>query len=264
MTAKVNPLKRFVRWCWHDVRSGETLDLWILVFASVIFTALGTTGIADVQTLSSVVLALLALLALSQLRGRQEMRSLVSTWKRTRTSLFESEFPSKYYEARARASHSYRFSGMSMARTLPVVKADLIRVLGNNGSVRILLPDPANSELMAMVAASRRFDETAEGAAASIRQTVEEAKRLGGMGVGSVDVRLTSLLPRLSMNVIDAEQPNALVMVQMYQIAPIAEPGPIFVLTPADEPWFAHFLGEFDRLWAHAKQCGFAADESFH
>ena len=155
------PVRRFLAWCWMDIRHGETIDLWLLVAASLIFTVLGATGIASIQVTSSVVLALLALLAISQIRGRQEVRGLVASWQRSRTSIFEADFPDAYYAARSRASQSYSFAGMTMQRTFSTMRPDLIRILDNNGTVRILLPDPSNQTLMEMVATSRRYGETA-------------------------------------------------------------------------------------------------------
>lgn len=109
------PERRFLAWCWLDISRGDTIDLWVLVAASLIFTVLGFTGIASIQVLSSGVLGLLALLAVSQLNGRQEDRSLVASWQRSRTSIFESDFPDAYCAARSRAAQTYSFAGMNNA-----------------------------------------------------------------------------------------------------------------------------------------------------
>ena len=156
MSERANPTRRFLRWCWSDIRSGETIDLWLLVVAALVFTVLGSFGIAKTQALSSVVLALLALLAISQIRGRQEVRSLVASWERARTGLFETSFPEAYYHVRSRASNSYCFAGMTMQRTFITMRPDLVRILDGGGQVRILLPDPHDDALMRMVAMSRR------------------------------------------------------------------------------------------------------------
>jgi hypothetical protein len=54
----------------------DNLDLYALVFAGIVFTALGAVGIAKVSTLSSVTLALLAFLAFSQIRSRRQIESI--------------------------------------------------------------------------------------------------------------------------------------------------------------------------------------------
>lgn len=255
MTTGGNPVGRLLRWCWNDIRSGETIDLWALVAASVAFTVLGAIGIANVQVLSSVVLGLLALLAVSQIRGREEIRKLVASWHRNRTAVFEADFPAAYYEARSQATHSYAFAGLTMGRTLPTMQSDLVRILDHGGSVRILLPDPANLGLLHMVAASRRFEPAVDDLAAMIRQSIAMAKALPGAAGSQVEVRVTSLLPRVGLNLIDTAQPNGCVMVQMYQTKPSGEAAPIFVLTPTDSPWFDRFCREFEELWDRGTAC---------
>lgn len=255
MTSRTGPVRRLFRWCWIDIRSGETPDLWLLVFASSAFTILGATGIASVQVLSSFVLGLLALLAISQIRGRQEVRGLVASWRQSRTALFEDAFPDAYYQARAVATHSYAFAGLTMSRTLPTMRPDFVRILENQGSVRVLLPDPDNRELMEMVAASRRYGESAADTETTVRQSIAVAKSIGGASGSAVEVRLTSLLPRVGLNLIDAGKPDGLAMAQMYQTHPSEEAAPIFVLRTTDDPWFDHFCSEFEKLWDRAAAC---------
>lgn len=251
MSAQTGPIRRLLVWCRDDIRSGESIDLWLLIGAAATFTILGATGVSRVQTLSSVVLALLAVLAVSQLRGRHETRAQLSSWQRGRTDLFQFDFPSSYYEARDRAGHSYCFAGMTMQRTLPTTRVHLERILRNEGSVRLLLPDPTSAVLMEMVAASRRSAETPVRVAELIRQSLNEIATIGTSNVA--EVRVTSVLPRVGLNLIDVDQPGALLMVQMYQLRPETEPGPIFTLTTHDGPWLSHFRDEFERLWSEGK-----------
>ena len=57
------------------VINDDNLDLYLLGSIAGVFTVLGATGISDVKTSSSVVLALLALLAFSQIRSRRQISS---------------------------------------------------------------------------------------------------------------------------------------------------------------------------------------------
>lgn len=248
MSSESGPIRRFFQWCAADIRSGETIDLWLLIIAAATFTILGATGVSSVQTLSSVVLALLAVLAVSQLRGRHETRTMISSWRRSRTDLFATDFPSSYYDARRRAGHSYCFAGMTMQRTLPTMRVDLERILMNGGSVRLLLPDPDDEALMRMAAASRRNAETPRRVAELIRQTLAEIDSIGSES--KVEVRVTSVLPRFGLNVIDVNHPGALVMVQLYGLRPKSEPVPIFTITAEDGQWLRHFSDEFEQLWS--------------
>lgn len=252
MSSAPGPIRRLLRWCEADIRSGKTVDLWLLIAAAAVFTILGAAGVTSLQTLSSVVLALLAVLAISQLRGREETRALITSWRRSRTDMFETTFPDSYYDARKRAGHSYCFAGMTMQRTLPTMRFDLERVLVNGGSVRLLLPDPEDQALMSMVAASRQNTTTPQRAAEIIRQSLTEMRTIGDRN--RAEVRVTSVLPRVGLNVVDADRPGAFVMVQMYQLRPDAEPGPIFTLTADDGLWLYHFRDEFEHVWSEGRE----------
>lgn len=251
MTSDRNPISRLLRWAWGDITSGETIDLWLLISAALGFTVLGAIGIAKTQVLSSVVLGLLALLAISQIRGRKEARDLILSWSRSRTAIFETDFPAAYYAARVQSGYSYAFAGMTMGRTLPTMKADLVRILDNRGVVRILLPDPSKPELLEMVAASKRYGGSPSDLGDAIRQSIAVARSLRGQHGTEVEVRVTSMLPRIGLNLIDVERPSGSLMVQMYQTGPSAEAAPIFILNRADTPWFDHFCREFDQVWDH-------------
>jgi hypothetical protein len=150
------PLRRLLRWAWADIKSGENTDLWVLVTVSIVFTVLGATGVASTQALSSIVLSLLALLAISQIRNRLQVRSLSDSTKANRTALLLQDFPDEYYLARSRATHSYFFAGLTMQRTLPTIRTDLERILSNGGTVQILLPNPENVALLRMIATAAR------------------------------------------------------------------------------------------------------------
>jgi hypothetical protein len=142
-----------------------------------------------------------------------------------------------------------------MQRTFPNMRPDLVRILDNGGAVRILLPDPSNQPLMGMVAASRQFGGTTDDITAQVRHSIDNVKGLHGKNGRSPEVKVTSLLPRIGLNIIDEGLPNGFLMVQLYQTYPEREAGPIFFLTPSDGEWFAHFCDEFERLWGNGADC---------
>jgi hypothetical protein len=58
------------------VATDANLDLYCLIITALLFTVLGGFGISDVKTLSSAVLALLAFLAFSQIRSRNQIGAI--------------------------------------------------------------------------------------------------------------------------------------------------------------------------------------------
>jgi hypothetical protein len=90
-TVKVKP--GGVRRALVRIISDDNLDLYILATAALAFTVLGTVGISDVKMLSSVLLALLAYLALSQVRSRRQVALLRQEWRGGPAALFRRGFP---------------------------------------------------------------------------------------------------------------------------------------------------------------------------
>jgi hypothetical protein len=248
MTAKKGPLRQLSQWAWRDIKSGENTDLWILVIVSIIFTILGAIGIATTQVLSSIVLSLLAVLAISQIRSRQQIGSLRESTRASRTALLLQDFPGDYYLARSRATHSYFFAGLTMQRTLPTMRSDLERILSSGGKARILLPNPQNISLLGMIATARGKGETPERVASYIQHSLELSGDLTKLG--DLSIRTTDVLPRLGINALDIDQPDALLMIQIYEFQPTGEASPILTLTRSDIYWFSHFTRQIERLWA--------------
>lgn len=92
------------------LRSTDDLELYFLAAAGLVFSGLGLAGLVGLVgqgVLGPAVLALLAVLAFSQLRTRRELTAIYRTQQLRRTSLFASGFPSDLHARRATA-HDYQ------------------------------------------------------------------------------------------------------------------------------------------------------------
>ncbi|WP_157365101.1 hypothetical protein [Arthrobacter sp. QXT-31] len=236
----------FFAWALKDIKSRQNLDVWILAALAVIFAVLGIVGL-DAKFLGPCMLGLLGVLAISQIKSRDQISKVATTWQRGRTDIFSDDFPEEYYNARAKASSHYFFAGMSMKRTLPTMERDIKRILRNNGTVRILLPDPTDENLIQMIATTR--SQNSEEVIVDIQNSLTSAKNIRSQLGTNLEIRTTRVLPRVGINALELGLPSATLMVQMYGFAPANEAKPIFLLTPADKEWFEHFEDETDRLW---------------
>ncbi|TNC16617.1 hypothetical protein FHE66_14670 [Georgenia sp. 311] len=200
--------------------------------------------------MGSTTLALLTVLAVSQVRSRAQVSEVSAGWKRGRTDLFGEGFPAEYYDVRGEAARDYFFAGLSMARTLPTALPDLKRIMRNGGSVRLLLPNPNNVALLTMVAETK-----SGGRSASVRRKIEHAIATANAELaslarsGTFEVRVTDVLPRIGINAFDVDEPGGRIMIQMYQFQPTEESAPIFILGHDDAPWYEHFRREASALW---------------
>lgn len=230
----------------------QNTDSYILIVFGSLFSALGFFGILGPQIIGSVTLALLAALSFSQIRSRFQVENVANTWHRSRTEILETNFPSAYMQAQKTVSKNYFYTGETMMRTITHMRTEFPRIFANGGSVRILLPDPNNDQLMEAIAQSRSDKE-----AASLKRDIENsfrvAKETSNEG-GDIELRITDAIPKMGINGLDVGEPSGKIMVQMYGYKSSSpERGPIFLLEASDGEWFERFSQQIERLWEDGK-----------
>lgn len=228
-------------------------DVVVLVGAAIVFAFLGFIGIAN-SFLNPVIVSMLGILAFSQLKSREQISEVTKTWHRGKTDLLLTDFPPEYRDAQGAVSHNYFFTGITMNRTFQIMRSHLTRILLNDGSVRILLPDPGNAALMDMVAETREH-RSAEHIRSDIENTLRVADELRATYGGDLQIRTVQFLPGIGINAMDLGYPTKSIMVQMYEFNPedLSEPAPIFFLTAADRSWINHYEAQIERLWDSGK-----------
>jgi hypothetical protein len=94
------------------VVSDEYLDLYILVGAALAFTVLGIVGVASIKVLASAIVALLAVLAFSQVRSRRHVAEIARGQRSDPLSVFQAEFPDDLESRRGSASSLLLWRGL--------------------------------------------------------------------------------------------------------------------------------------------------------
>ncbi|MFL6121613.1 DUF5919 domain-containing protein [Actinophytocola sp.] len=229
--------------------SDENLDLYLLGTVALVFTVLGITGISDVRTTSAVVVALLALLAFSQIRSRKLVEQIRNSSRGGLAAVFTREFPAALVSRRA-AAKDLLLVGLAMSRTVHGIRSDLSRILAAGGRVRVLVLDPTDRSLLEAADRRNLANVGPDKLRARILTTLDDLTSLREHIDGRLEIRVSSDIPPAGFNCVDAESQRGLVTVQHYEYRPAGEAAPIFVLTPADGAWYQHFLAEAERLWA--------------
>jgi uncharacterized protein DUF5919 len=227
----------------------EYLDLYLLAGAALAFTALGFVGLASIRLLTSAIVALLAVVAFSQIRSRRQVADIANGHRFDRLSVFQAGFPDEL-EARRGSASSLLLIGISMSRTIQGGSVTVLRqMLGSGGKIRVLLLDPADDALMRSVSEHRQHGITAGLLKRRIETTLEELAVLRDATAGDVEIRVASFIPHAGFNVIDVGTADGLIVVQHYEHRPAGQSHPIFSLSPADGFWYQHFAAEAERMW---------------
>jgi len=230
------------------VITDDNLDLYVLGTVALAFTVLGATGISDVKTLSSVVTALLALLAFSQIRSRRLTEQVRDSNRGGPATLFEPEFPADLIPRRA-AAFDILLIGHSMTRTVQGMRSDIRSILDSGGRIRVLVLDPTDEELVAV--ADRRISQSlGQGRLRQrILATLDELTSLKSRTSGRLEIRVSSRISSAGFNCLDVSTKRGLICVQHYEYRPTGEASPVFTVEPKDAPWYRHFADEAERLW---------------
>lgn len=242
----MRPLKRWASAVVHD----DNLDLYLLAAAALTFTVLGATGVAGGAVMSSITLATLAVLALSQIRSRGHVARIAEHQRIEPLAVLRRTFPEDLDNRRSSAK-DFLYVGISMYRTLPTLRRELQRMAQHNHRVRIVLTDPSDEWLM-RAGALRSGAIDHEDLAARITATLAELGRLSRGASRPVEVRVAAILPTACLNVLDQDSPDGLVVVQHYEYQPPNDSAPIMRLTANDGYWYGHFVQEAERIWANA------------
>ncbi|WP_051712061.1 hypothetical protein [Spirillospora albida] len=230
------------------VAADANLDLYCLIITALVFTLLGGLGISDVKTLSSAVLALLAFMAFSQIKSRNQIGAIARERASDDLVLLRTEFPEEYHARRARA-RTFLFVGISGSRTIRTMHRDLRRMLEAGGKARILLLDPTDERLVREAARNRASDGGPERLRGRIEASLEDLIHLRDSTGGDLEVRVSPFVPVIGFNGIDLESRDGGVLVQHYEHRSEQEAAPILWLERRDGPWFDHFTAEARRMW---------------
>lgn len=241
----VNSAIRVIR----RIVTDEHLDLYVLAGTALAFTVLGVTGVSDAAVLSSVILAMLAFLALSQIRSRRQLLDITTAQGRDPLSLLRSGFPDELISLRGTAA-SLTLIGISMARTIQGgSRAELRQLLTAGGTIQVLVVDPDNDELLKAASVQRPHDPTPERLRKRIEATLDELTELRESTQGRVEIRVASFVPTMGINILNGDARNGLMVLQHHEHRPAGEAAPIIALKASDGLWYQHFLAEAGRMW---------------
>ena len=239
----VNFVRAFLR-AIHRLLTDDNLDLWLLTAAAGVFTVLGIVDVADMNVLSSAILALLAALALAQIRSRKLVAQIAADQSGSAEVLLR-DFPADLNSRRAQADELLLI-GIALARTVQGARDDFHRALSRGATIRILVLDPTDEGLIRQ-ASLLRPDGRAALLSQRIRSTLDELVELKASTNGKLEIRVARFIPPIGVNLLRTTR-SASITVQHPELRPASEPGPILHFERSDS-WYSFYEQEAERLW---------------
>src|SRR5688572_18146974 len=235
-------------WARHAL-THENIDLYLMALAAFVFTILGATGIADVQVLMAMTLAVLATLSLSLIRSRKYFAQMAAAAKSDPLSVLLTDFPEDLVQRRASAT-DLLYVGVSMRRTVPTSLRAFQRILAAGGRIRVMLVDPTDDAALTHVMRGGVTQRDIDSLRSTIMGTLTALTALDSGQSGTLEVRVGRYVPAMGVSAMDATSRDGLLVAQHYEYRAQGEPGPIIALNANDGYWYRHFLDEAERIWA--------------
>lgn len=248
---------KLVSWLWSNI------DVALAVVSAAVAIVLGGVGVLNDTQLASFVLATLVVVTIAVARLRLDTLSAIAAAQGSRGVQLFADYPSEFHDERKLASRSWVYVGLTMSRTSQTGRSIASRLVGSGGSVRVVLLDPDDQQLLATVAAMTRPERSAAYLEGQIRHSLTTLASIppvqDGVGPG-LEVKLARVPLFTCINLVDEGLPTGHVTIQHYQYRPKSESAPIVWLRASEEPyWFSHAVDDVERIWADAVEVDLAA-----
>lgn len=252
-----------------------------IVFASYVIYMKEFQGAAvTTDQLLTAILAVLGLLAISEVVERNRKLSKIEKANERAAALIESHIvgkpsakaffeppPVDELEGLIKNAHTIDLCGFSLTATLNKQFSNLRERLAHGATIRILVADPSPNALAIQMGTLRSEDPTntdyfTKRLSASFEDikylhkslTDSQAKPATAVQQGKLAVKLLQFAPSFGILTFDAGQTNGRIIVEIYSHVSGYETPVVFSLDPKrDGEWYHYFQRQFDDLWRVSK-----------
>ncbi|MEY9930578.1 hypothetical protein ABH926_005225 [Catenulispora sp. GP43] len=233
-----------------DLREGKDFDVYLTIGLAAVVSALSLFDVISTAKISSLLLAVLAVMAYNILATRAAVDRAGAATKRGPELL--DDFPAEL-SARREASDEVYLIGISMSRTIESSYAAFERTLRRGGHIRVLMVN-VDADEASITTQGQASKPSTEDIRHDIRQTLGKLRSLAATAMaannpGGLEVRTTRFALKFGLNYLDVGTPSAALYVQLYSFRLPGESRPMFHLTMADGEWFECYRYQAEALW---------------
>lgn len=243
---------QFTRRIAKDIVQGKHLEYYVTLLFIILIFALDTFNLVSSESITNIILAILALVVYSNLTTHQRLEELSDKiimpqgaerffWKEKRS--IEHDLSNAKYVG---------ILGAVLSRTMRDYSSVLEERLKAGAKVRILLMDPESAAPDQAVLRSKDVN-SRQFYVENLCMTIE---RVGFLvkTASTVELGLLPYKPAFGMIVIDPDEPYGKIIVEMYPHHSDAF-APTFELDAIrDRHWYTYFRAQFDAVWERTRQ----------
>ena len=245
---------KFFQRIWNDIRQGQNIDLYLTILIALPLTILNIFGLASNTWLAPITLAVLALLAISNLENRHKLDLVLE--RETTGSFLHEEYPPSLQEDLTKADELWLI-GQNLGRTvvnlLPILETKLAK--GDRIKVLVISPDGmankfATARLYLSILNEQQHRER-------ILSTLSTFSKLGKPKRSQLEVKTVDYPIPFGAIAINPDTPNGTIYIEYYGFK-LRDDIPKMVLKPKDSVWYGVYKGQIDELWKVAEVWDFS------
>jgi hypothetical protein len=241
------------------ITGAQHIDLVVTTVVTLIVGTLAALDATGPAVLAGATLSTLGLITIGSLHGRLQQRSLSRAIAELSALTAEHRrgrmlTPSASGADPALASATdIRLLGVTLSRTIRTDFGALRGRLQAGAVVQIVLIEPT-AGVIAEAARRNTVPDAPEIFEHRLQATFDLLRRLEAeAGPGRLEIRLLDFVPAFGLLAIDADQPTGHLSVDIYSHRPGVTEPTISLTAADDQPWYHHFVEEFDRVWENGR-----------
>jgi hypothetical protein len=245
------------RQIWKDVKRGENLDLYVTVALAIILVVVNTLGLnLPEYWTESLILAILALLAVTILGNRQRLDSVLKSLPINTNSAFQIQFSedvqNELEDQMDSAKEIYVF-GVAAEGTLHKHYHRFKHILQRGCTLNIVLVDPYSSTCE-LVAKKQYRPISSETWKTKIVSSINQFHKLRTETSGKMEIRIIDFPLSRGGILVDPVTSKGKIYMWEYSFKTIEPNVPKFVFTANDDYWYNHYKEEFMAIWNEANE----------
>jgi hypothetical protein len=234
---------------WNEIRRGENIEVYLTIILAAGLSIATITGdySPSNETLTAILLGILALLAITNLKGRHALEQLSEKLSDSIKPAFLEEFPPSLNEDIISASELWLI-GVSLSRTIRNNFSELERKLQKGHKIKFLLvnPDGHASE----IAATRPYPRTeVEQTRRQIRDSLDYLCKLKAVSAKNFEVRTIENPLTHGIIAINPDSSLGTFYIEEYPYQTMGSVLPRFILRAKDRHWYDFYKSELRNLW---------------
>ena len=239
---------KLLKTIWNDLRQGENIDSYLTVLIALSVSILSLFEKTPAAWISSLTLAVLALLAFTNLINRRKMEEVIR--KQTSEPRFIEEYPDTVSDDIIGAKELW-LVGHHLSRTIINQAKLLEEKLGRKERIKVLLIDP-DSEACRFANSALLYPLTVEQFQERIHVSLGILQSISQKNPKLLEVRVIDHLISFGTYSMNIDAPNAKMYIELYAYKGGGEE-PRFVLDQKDGHWFEFYRAQLQTIWKNAK-----------